>query len=98
MAKRPEIKAGAVGWTSQVAAGPNLGVPVVLLLMVSTVMMAVLTFAGANSLDRSAATSAKAMAQSLLQRTRLELAHSAAVVAGSAALAERLAPPVAVYD
>lgn len=90
MSKRPEIEGAAVGWTNQVAAGPNLGVPVVLLLMVSTVMMAVLTFAGAASLDRSADASARAMTQTLLRQTRRDLAQAVLDVAGSAAVTERL--------
>ena len=56
---------------------PNLGVPVVLLLMVSTVMMAVLTFVGARSLDQSAVASARQMAESLLAQTRSDLAKTA---------------------
>jgi signal transduction histidine kinase len=59
------------------AGGPNLGVPVVLLLMVSTVMMAVLTFVAARSLDRSAETSARQLAESLLLQTRRDTAKVA---------------------
>jgi signal transduction histidine kinase len=56
---------------------PNLGVPVVLLLMVSTVMMAILTFVGARSLDQSAEASAHQMAASLLAQTKYDLAKVA---------------------
>ncbi len=93
MAKQAGSNAGAVGWTSQVAAMPNLGVPVVLLLMVSTVMMAVLTFAGANSPDKSAETSARALAQSLLLEARNDLATSVAEIARGDTVAERLGAP-----
>ncbi len=93
VAKQAESNAGAVGWTSQVAAMPNLGVPVVLLLMVSTVMMAVLTFAGASSLDKSAETSARALAQSLLLEARNDLATSVAEIARGDSVAGRLDAP-----
>ncbi len=63
-----------MAWSKPTANKPNLGVPVVLLLMVSTVMMAVLTFVAARSLDRSAEASAKQLAQSLLTKSRLDLA------------------------
>lgn len=66
-----------MSWRQPAAAGPNLGVPVVLLLMVSTVMMAVLTFVGARSLDRSAEASAQQVAESLLLQTRRDLAKVA---------------------
>ncbi len=91
MAKPPDSEKSSVGWTGQVTDRPNLGVPVVLLLMVSTVMMTVLTFAGATRLDRNAETSAQAMAQSLLLQARRDLAQSALDVAGTAEFAHRLA-------
>jgi signal transduction histidine kinase len=61
------------------AEGINLGVPVVLLLMVSTVMMAVLTFVAARSLDRSAENAARQLAQSLLLQTGRDTARVAHV-------------------
>ena len=71
----------------QSAEGPNLGVPVVLLLMVSTVMMAVLTFVAARSLDRSAESAARQLAESLLMQTRRDTARAARVGSGFEAVA-----------
>lgn len=71
------VKDVSLSWRQPVAAGPNLSVPVVLLLMVSTVMMAVLTFVAARSLDRSAEASAQQVAESLLLQSRRDLAKVA---------------------
>jgi len=71
------VKDVSVSWRQPAAAGPNLSVPVVLLLMVSTVMMAVLTFVAARSLDRSAKASAQQVAESLLLQARRDLAKVA---------------------
>lgn len=74
-------KEATAALTTPAAEGPNLGVPVVLLLMVSTVMMAVLTFVAARSLDRSAESAAHQLAESLLQQTRRDTAKVARVAA-----------------
>lgn len=72
-------KDATVAETPLAAEGMNLGVPVVLLLMVSTVMMAVLTFVAARSLDRSADSAARQLAESVLLQTRRDTARLAHV-------------------
>ena len=77
------MKDVSLSWPKGSTEVPNLGVPVVLILMVSTVMMAVLTLVAARSLDRSAESSAQQLARSLLLETRRDLAKVARDVSGA---------------